>query len=195
MSLRRVACEPPPRTPRDTHWLDYGGVETMSQYGMAVANSHKRDPAELDALRWRSETMADFGVSTGEPGGWDRASLEQLRASFAASLPTRHLEFFRSLRLAHREGDYYFVHAGVRPGVPLEAQTDLDRMWIRQGFLGLGADHGAVVVHGHSIAASPEIRHNRIGIDTGAYASGVLTCLVLCGEEREFMQAVRGRLV
>ncbi len=170
------------------HWLDYGGVETMSHYGMAIANPHRREPAELEALRWQSESMPDYGVSTVEPQGPDRAALEQLRRSFAAVLPRRHLEFFRSLRVAHREGDYYFVHAGIRPGVPLEGQTDLDRMWIRQSFLDSDADHGAVVVHGHSIAPAPEVRHNRIGIDTGAYRSGVLTCLVLDGAERAFLQ-------
>jgi len=170
------------------HWLDYGGVETMSHYGMVIANPHRREPAELEALRWRSESMPDYGVSTVEPQGPDRTALEQLRRSFAATLPRRHLEFFRSLRVAHREGDYYFVHAGIRPGVPLEGQTDLDRMWIRQSFLDSDADHGAVVVHGHSIAPAPEVRHNRIGIDTGAYRSGVLTCLVLDGAERAFLQ-------
>jgi serine/threonine protein phosphatase 1 len=112
-----------------------------------------------------------------------------LRRKFAALLPRRHAEFFRSLRVAHRERDYYFVHAGIRPGVPLEAQTDMDRMWIRQRFLDSPRDHGVVVVHGHSAFAQPQVRHNRIGVDTGAYRSGVLTCLVLEGEVREFLQA------
>ena len=105
-----------------------------------------------------------------------------------ASRTPRHLEFFRSLRVAYREGDYYFVHAGIRPGVPLEDQSDLDRMWIRQSFLDSEVDHGVVVVHGHSIAPVPEVRRNRIGIDTGAYRSRVLTCLVLEGSERAFVQ-------
>ena len=170
------------------HWLDYGGVETMSHYGMAVVSPRTRDPAELEALRWRSEAMPDYGVGSREPRGPEQAALERLRRDFAATLPRRHLEFFRALRVAHREGDYYFAHAGIRPGVPLEGQTDLDRMWIRQSFLDSDADHGAVVVHGHSIAPAPEVRHNRIGIDTGAYRSGVLTCLVLEGSERAFLQ-------
>ncbi|TAK52366.1 MAG: serine/threonine protein phosphatase [Betaproteobacteria bacterium] len=171
------------------HWLDYGGAETMQHYGLRVVNPRSRDPAELEALRWRSESLPDYGVSATAVQGVDRTFLEDLRQRFAASLPRRHRDFFRSLRVAHREGDYYFVHAGIRPGVPLEAQTDADCMWIRQSFLESDADHGVVVVHGHSIAPAPEVRHNRIGIDTGAYRSGVLTCLVLRGTEHKFLQA------
>lgn len=170
------------------HWLDYGGIETMQHYGMNVVNPRPRDPAELDALRWRSETMADYGVSSARPHETGEAFLEDLRNRFAADLPPRHREFFRALRVAHREGDYYFVHAGIRPGVPLERQRELDCMWIRQSFLESKADHGVVVVHGHSISPQPVVRPNRIGIDTGAYLSGVLTCLVLEGSERAFLQ-------
>ena len=171
------------------HWLDYGGTETMAHYGIATCNPRTPDPRELEELRWKSDTLADYGVTATASPRLDEAILEGLRQRFAAALPFRHLDFFRGLRTAHREGDYYFVHAGIRPGVPLEAQTDLDRMWIRQRFLDSGADHGVVVVHGHSIAPEPEVRHNRIGIDTGAYRSGVLTCLVLEGAERGFLQA------
>ncbi|TAN54951.1 MAG: serine/threonine protein phosphatase [Betaproteobacteria bacterium] len=171
------------------HWLDYGGAETMQHYGLRVVSPRSRDPAELEALRWRSESLPDYGVSTAAVQGVDRTVLEDLRQRFAASLPPRHRDFFRSLRVAHREGDYYFVHAGIRPGVPLEEQTDADCMWIRQSFLESDADHGVVVVHGHSITRAPEVRHNRIGIDTGAYRSGVLTCLALQRTERKFLHA------
>jgi serine/threonine protein phosphatase 1 len=92
------------------------------------------------------------------------------------------------LRISHTAGDYFFVHGGVRPGVPLEKQRARDCLWIRKTFLNSDADHGAMVVHGHSISDQPEIRHNRIGIDTGAYRSGVLTCLVLAGTTRDFLQ-------
>lgn len=172
------------------HWLDYGGVETMAHYGMVVADPRTKDEAALEELRWRSDAMADYGVSAASAHAPDEAVLEELRRDFAAVLPRRHLQFFRSLRVAHREGDYYFVHAGIRPGVPLEAQTDLDRMWIRQRFLDSPQDHGVIVVHGHSVFPQPQVRNNRIGIDTGAYKSGVLTCLVLEGCVREFLQAV-----
>ncbi len=115
------------------------------------------------------------------------ATLDRLRFDLADRLPAPHHAFFRSLRIAHREGGCYFVHAGILPGVPLEEQSDRDRMWIRDRFLDSTADHGVVVVHGHSITRGPEVRPNRIGIDTGAWRTGVLTCLVLDGDERAFL--------
>lgn len=142
------------------HWLDYGGLEAMSAYGVVIADRDARDDASVIAL--------------GE--------------DLAARIPASHLEFFRALQTRHRSGDYFFVHGGVRPGVPLEKQSDRDCLWIRKTFLNSDADHGAMVVHGHSISDEPELRHNRIGIDTGAYSSGVLTCLVLEGEARSFLQ-------
>jgi serine/threonine protein phosphatase 1 len=83
--------------------------------------------------------------------------------------------------------DYLFVHAGVRPGVPLERQRPEDLLWIRDEFLRSDADHGKVIVHGHSISEEPVLRANRVGIDTGAFATGRLTCLVLEGNQRSFL--------
>lgn len=74
----------------------------------------------------------------------------------------------------------------LRFSVALEAQNEHDQMWIRKSFLEFGEEHGTTVIHGHSISSEPQVRHNRI--DTGAYASGVLTCLVLDGVERTFLQ-------
>lgn len=142
------------------HWLDYGGLEAMTAYGVVIADREARDDASVIALR----------------------------IDFAERLPASHLEFFRTLQINHSAGDYFFVHGGVRPGVPLLEQSDRDCLWIRKTFLNSEADHGAMVVHGHSISNQPEIRHNRVGIDTGAYRSGVLTCLVLDGEARNFLQ-------
>ena len=142
------------------HWFDYGGLEALAHYGVAIADRLARDDASLAALRDR----------------------------FASVLPQSHLDFFRSLAVSHQAGNYYFVHGGVRPGVPLAAQNDHDRMWIRKVFLESDADHGAIVVHGHSISAHPVSRLNRIGIDTGAYRSGVLTCVLLDGSKHEFLQ-------
>jgi len=79
------------------------------------------------------------------------------------------------------------VHAGVRPGIPLERQTDSDLIWIRDEFLDSQDFHGKIVVHGHSYRTEPEVRPNRIGIDTGAYATGRLTCLVLEGPGMRFL--------
>ncbi|MBI5898267.1 MAG: serine/threonine protein phosphatase [Rhodocyclales bacterium] len=142
------------------HWLDYGGIEAMASYGVEVSDAIIRDEAGIGELCHR----------------------------FAATLPLEQLEFLENLPLSHRAGDYYFVHGGVRPGVPLEEQNPRDLIWIRKTFLNSEADHGAVVVHGHSISRQPEPRHNRIGIDTGAYHSGVLTCLALDGADRLFLQ-------
>ena len=127
------------------------------------------------------DTLADYGVDVGDRRLRDDASLATLRQRFAAALPQAHLAFVQATRTSHRCGDYFFAHAGVRPGVPLEQQSERDLMWIRGPFLDSTADHGAVVVHGHSIAEQPQLRPNRIGIDTGAYRTGVLTCLVLDG--------------
>jgi len=142
------------------HWFDYDGSDALRHYGVEVDDFPGRDDDTMDVLRLR----------------------------FAAALPAPHLAFFRALKAGHREGGYYFVHAGIRPGVALALQSEHDQMWIRKRFLESGEEHGATVIHGHSISPEPQVRHNRIGIDTGAYASGVLTCLVLDGSERTFLQ-------
>lgn len=118
------------------------------------------------------------------PDAAAHASEEDLWAAWRAAVPRRHLDFLDSLDIHHPCGDYLFVHAGLRPGVPLAAQTRRDRLWIRHEFLDHGGPFGHVVVHGHTPVKVPEVRANRIGIDTGAYASGHLTCLVLEGAER-----------
>jgi len=83
-----------------------------------------------------------------------------------------------------RLGDYLFVHAGIRPGIEIDQQLQADLRWIREPFLLDDSDHGFVVVHGHTICCEVEERHNRIGIDTGAYRSGILTALAVEGNER-----------
>jgi serine/threonine protein phosphatase 1 len=99
-----------------------------------------------------------------------------------------HRRFLDRLRLVHREGDYLFVHAGIRPGRPLDAQDPEDLLWIRGEFLFSELDHGAVIVHGHTISDEPQIRPNRIGIDTGAFVTGRLTALALEGTRRDILQ-------
>lgn len=148
---------------------------------------------ELDAGRhWFDfdgmDVLADYGVDVGDRTRRDSATLESLRERFAAALPAEHLAFVRSTPASHRSGDYLFVHAGVRPGVPLAQQDVRDLMWIRKPFIDSTLDHGAVVVHGHCIVRQPELRANRIGIDTGAYSSGVLSCVVLEGERLDILQ-------
>lgn len=140
-----------------------------------------------DASVWPLWAYNGAGATLMSYGVGSTAGAEGLVAEFRASIPPRHLEFLRALALSHTEGDYFFVHAGVRPGVALEDQDEADMIWIRDPFLYSDADHGKIVVHGHSIARQPEIEANRIGIDTGAYATGKLTCLVLEGEGRAFL--------
>ncbi|HEU4650044.1 MAG TPA: metallophosphoesterase [Croceibacterium sp.] len=96
--------------------------------------------------------------------------------------------------LAHRSGDYFFCHAGVRPGVSLSKQRREDLLWIRRAFLASDTAHGAVIVHGHSVSAQPEVAPNRIGIDTGAHRSGELTAVGLQGPCRWLLSTKRGYL-
>lgn len=129
---------------------------------------------------WRAfgglETLFSYGVrvdniATQDPG--------RIRREFLGQLPAAHRDFLAALETHHRVGDYFFCHAGVRPGIPLDRQQRDDLLWIREPFLESPADHGAVVVHGHTPVEQPVLRRNRIGIDTGAYATGRLTCLRL----------------
>lgn len=133
-----------------------------------------------------AETMASYGLTL-KGGNTASDSLASIRDEFAARLPLEHLNFFQSLSVSYVSGDYILVHAGIRPGVPLENQSENDLLWIRDAFLYSRSNHGKVVVHGHTPNTEPELHSNRIGIDTGAYTSGVLTCLVLEGDERRFI--------
>jgi serine/threonine protein phosphatase 1 len=103
------------------------------------------------------------------------------------ALPPSHLRFVSRMPIRHVEGDYLFVHAGIRPGVPLERQDTYDLMWIREPFLRSAEPSPKVVVHGHTVVSEPEIHPWRIAIDTGAYRTGRLCCLVLEGAGRRFL--------
>jgi serine/threonine protein phosphatase 1 len=134
-------------------------------------------------------TLMSYGVDLGSGLELDRTSLEKIQQEFLERLPAAHLDFYRELEFSCVEGDYFFVHAGVRPGVDLQNQSDEDMLWIRDEFLNADDDFGKIVVHGHTITWEPEFRHNRIGIDTGAFTSGVLTALALEGHEQEIVTA------
>jgi serine/threonine protein phosphatase 1 len=97
------------------------------------------------------------------------------------------LDWMRSLPVTAESGDYFFCHAGVRPGVPLKKQSRNDLLWIREEFLSHEKSHGSIIVHGHSITVEAQIRENRIGLDTGAYRSGMLTAICLEGTYREIL--------
>lgn len=140
-------------------WLRWGGGAVLRNYGIDV-------PAEF--------AKAD--------------QLKDTAAQLSAALQPHTLDFLQRLKPHHREGGYFFAHAGVRPGTPLEAQTEKDLVWIRKEFLECRDAFGAVVVHGHSVVPEVTVRPNRIGIDTGAYATGKLTCLVLEANRRWLLQ-------
>lgn len=138
---------------------------------------------------WRNfgglETLHSYGITHAQDKPW-----AQTRSEFAAALPRAHLEFFKNLKLHFTVGDYLFVHAGLRPRVPLEQQSETDLMWIREEFLDSSVNFGRIVVHGHTPSNIPIERPNRIGIDTGAYMTDNLTALVLEGKTRRFLSTV-----
>lgn len=109
------------------------------------------------------------------------------------AIPQSHRDFLGSFVDTCRFGDYLFVHAGIRPGVSIEEQLQTDLRWIREPFLLDETDHGCIVVHGHTISDRVEERSNRVGIDTGAYRSGVLTALAIEGDQRWYLQTRRAR--
>jgi serine/threonine protein phosphatase 1 len=129
-------------------------------------------------------TILSYGFETAE---YDQLEYDQLLPELAARVPAEHVALLRSFEDRIRIGDYVFVHAGIRPRVAIEEQSGGDLRWIRSEFLDFRGDHGAVVVHGHTITDEVEERPNRIGIDTGAFASGRLTALGLEGGERWYL--------
>lgn len=145
-----------------TNWFAYGGRATVYSYGVSM----------------RFEPSA--------------AEIEQVCDDLKEAIPPRHLEFFQALKPFHVAGSYGFVHAGIRPGIPLQAQREDDLYWIREDFTESRAPHELVIVHGHSQTREVAWRPNRIGIDTGAYHSGILTCLVLEGTTQRLLQTGTG---
>jgi serine/threonine protein phosphatase 1 len=130
------------------------------------------------------QCMKSYGVA---PGQLAAAGERDAVAIVKAAIPHDHVEFIRGFIDTCRFGDYLFVHAGIRPGVDLEEQRQTDLRWIREPFLLDDTDHGFVVVHGHTISPEVEERANRIGIDTGAFATGVLTALGIEGTDRWYL--------
>lgn len=125
------------------------------------------------------ETIFSYGVT---PDEYMACDFDELLCFMRSNVSQQHLEFIAGFEKYIEIGDYIFVHAGLRPGVPLEDQRASDLHWIRNEFLESKADFGGVVVHGHNVTPEIDRRVNRIGIDTGAYATGRLTALGLEGE-------------
>lgn len=138
-----------------------------------------REPEELGA--WRRvgglETLASYGVDVSQAALG--SGYEWTRRALLARMPDTHRDLLDGLHASWSMDHYFFCHAGVRPGVPLDAQSERDLLWIRKEFLTFSGDFGKIIVHGHTPVAAPEILPNRINIDTGAFATGRLTCLVL----------------
>lgn len=142
-------------------WILYGGLAALSSYGVSTRIQNAPKP------------------------------LHQVAEELALRMPAHQLDFLDRLETWRVFGDYCFVHAGIRPNIPLERQNPDDLIWIRDEFLHYAKPHPKVVVHGHQICDEPEVKSNRIGIDTGAFATGRLTCLVLDGEEQTFIDTRR----
>lgn len=140
-------------------WLNMGGDAVLRDFGIAA-------PSEFS-----------------QPGHLSRAA-----ALLAGALQPREWAFLQGLKSCHRAGGYFFAHAGVRPGVPLDKQAEEDLLWIRAPFLESPETLGAVIVHGHSVRREVEVKQNRIGVDTGAYITGKLTCLILEANKRWLLQ-------
>jgi serine/threonine protein phosphatase 1 len=139
------------------HWRHLGGLETLHSYGIAV-----------------NELMRGKGY-------------EEAALALSAAVPEKHLAFLRSLKNSVTIGEYFLCHAGVRPGIPLDRQNIDDLLWIREEFLNSDLAHGKMLIHGHTPNEWPEVKPNRVNIDTGAFATGRLTCLVIDGGRGRFL--------
>ena len=142
---------------------------------------------ELWRMNGGEETMRSYGVDVDKLSRTGAAP-KKWHKEFVKGLPQSHLDVFERLELQARCGDYLFVHAGVRPGVALDAQDERDSLWIRHEFLEAPGPFGKIIVHGHTPELAPVIRPNRIGIDTGAVFTGALTALRLEGDTARFLQ-------
>ena len=140
-------------------WLEYGGKETLLSYGVSVP----------------------LGVLTPN-------KLKGIAVDLLSALPKEHRLFFERLHDFYELGDYFFTHAGINPNRPLHRQISDDLRWIREPFLSHTPPYAKIIVHGHTITDTPEFHQNRISIDTGAYHSGRLTCLVLEQNTRRIIQ-------
>jgi serine/threonine protein phosphatase 1 len=173
------------RGPDSKTVIDLLAVRLVRNHAVCLRGNHEDllehfiyDPAVFS--HWRQlgcmQTLASYGVfSNGAVFETD------LHRRFLRAFPRTHALFLQCLRYSFTCGDYFFAHAGVRPNVPIEQQNPEDLLWIRQEFLDSNEDHGKYIVHGHTPVPHPDIRHNRINIDTGAWRTGTLTCIAIEG--------------
>jgi serine/threonine protein phosphatase 1 len=156
-------------------WLHprIGGIPTLASY------------MDVGALPHGLEQFADTPPSD--------AQLEDLHGVIREQIPQSHVDFFNGLKTYHQDAGFIFVHAGLKPGVPLAQQDEDDLLWIRKEFHDDNSDHGGLVVHGHTPVKSPDLRHNRLNLDTGAGHGAALSTARLTERDR-FLLTAEGRL-
>ena len=176
------------RGPDSAHTLDLLIERSLHRETVFLKGNHEayflevlRDPSKLED--WRQfgglQTLMSYGIQpTLNP---DAAEQADLIGALNEAVTGDHLSFLRGLKPSYVCGDFFFVHAGVRPGIPLNEQQEADLLWIRNEFLDSDENFGKFIVHGHTPVREPDIRPNRINIDTGAYATGNLTLLTIQG--------------
>jgi serine/threonine protein phosphatase 1 len=140
-------------------WFNYGGLQTLVSYGVRYS---KLPTSKQD--------------------------LQDLQDDLRERIPAEHINFMENTRLFHVAGSYYFVHAGVSPRIALDQQSPDEQLWIRDAFIQHTRPYEKIIVHGHTITDEPDFQPNRIGLDTGAYLSGKLSCLVLENETQHVIQ-------
>jgi serine/threonine protein phosphatase 1 len=139
------------------HWRQFGGLPTLASYGLKPS----LNPSPADQ--------------------------KELARQLAQNVPDGHRRLIKAMPISFTCGDFFFVHAGVRPGVPLKNQNEKDLLWIREEFLLHERDYEKIVVHGHTPVAKPEVHANRINLDVGAYATGHLACLAIEEDKISFI--------
>jgi serine/threonine protein phosphatase 1 len=145
------------------------------------------DPNGLFANNGGRETAFSYGVTLDFA---DPVSFPTRYAAFRQAVPQTHRSFIESLRFSIAFGDFFFCHAGIQPGIPLESQEPRDLLWIREKFLHYEGLHPKIIVHGHTPSVEPEVRANRVNIDTGAFRTAVLTALVVEGKDKQILQVI-----
>jgi serine/threonine protein phosphatase 1 len=132
------------------------------------------------------QTIASYDVDVTNEDAKDSEN-EAMLERFCKIFPATHKAFLESLTLSHTKGEYFFAHAGINPKASLTTQREEDLLWIRKPFLTSKKRFGKTIIHGHTPVSRPEIKANRIGIDTGCARGGFLTCVILTKGEVNFL--------
>ena len=169
-----------------------GNHDRMMEWYLDTPPRH--DPYMLVGYHWMheriggQETVASYGITR-----IDGRRMFELADEIRAQVPDHHLHFLRDLHLWHRAGEMFFAHAGIRPGVALDAQSETDLLWIRQEFHDDPRDHGALIVHGHTPIEAPQHFGNRVNLDSGAGYGRAITAAVF-EDGQAWQLTARGRV-